>query len=369
MMIKYCLAPLFLLSLLVCEWVGPSAVWIFFFSFSAFVIIGDTLFGNDRVQFQNAENKFNPILYFILPLLFVKLFNITLLGVNDSQSIIAKIVSTDTLFLGWQRSYTNLDLLGVILSSGLLIGGIGTVVGHELVHRKKNSLGFKVSNWLLAITWDPAFGIEHVHGHHKNVATYNDPESARRGEGVYSFIFRSTVGTLKNAWHWESERLAQKGVNTVSFQNQMIQVYIRSAIITGLISLGGSISIVVYFGSVVWAKMLLETVNYLEHYGLVRIPGTVIEPKHSWNSNHRISSYILYNLTRHSAHHEKGTLPFWKLDANKNAPMLPYGYLTMVYFILILPWKYRTIMAKKLQDWDTRYASEDELKLIGQLEK
>ena len=93
MMIKYCLAPLFLLSLLICDWLGPSAVWIFFFSFSAFVIIGDTLFGNDRVQFQNGENKLNPILYFILPILFVKLFNITLLGVNDSQSIIAKILS------------------------------------------------------------------------------------------------------------------------------------------------------------------------------------------------------------------------------------------------------------------------------------
>ena len=261
------------------------------------IMVGDMLFGNDHIQIQNAENKLNPILYFILPLLFVKLFNITLLGVTNSQSIIANVLSSDTLFLGWQRSYTNLDLLGIILSSGLLIGGIGTVVGHELVHRKKNSLGFKVSNWLLAITWDPAFGIEHVHGHHKNVATYNDPESARRGEGVYSFIFRSTVGTLKNAWNWESERLAQKGISTISFQNQMIQVYIRSAIITGLISLGGSISIVVYFGSVVWAKILLETVNYLEHYGLVRIPGTVIEPKHSWNSNHRISSYILYILT------------------------------------------------------------------------
>ena len=364
-MLKYCLTPIILLGLLVCDWLDPSAVWIFFLGFSAFVIIGDTLFGNDRVQFQNAENKLNPILYLILPLLLIKLFNITLLGMSDTQAIIFKILSADSFFSGWQRSYSNLDYFGIVLSSGLFMGGFGTVVGHELVHRKKNSVGFKVSNWLLALTWDPAFGIEHVHGHHKYVATYNDPESARRGEGVYSFIFRSTIGTLKNAWKWESERLAQKGLTAVSFQNKMIQVYFRSAILTALISLGGSTSLIVYFASVIWAKILLETVNYLEHYGLVRLSGTPIEPKHSWNSNHKVSSYLLFNLPRHSAHHEKGTLPFWELNPNVNAPMLPYGYLSMVYFILLLPWQYRKIMENKLAHWDANYASPEELNLIG----
>ena len=127
-MIKYCLAPLFLLSLLICDWLGPSAVWIFFFSFSAFVIIGDTLFGNDRVQFQNGENKLNPILYFILLLLFIKLFNITLLGLNDSQSIIAKILSAWFILLllwkyrtimeeklqGWDTRFVSQDELKLI---------------------------------------------------------------------------------------------------------------------------------------------------------------------------------------------------------------------------------------------------------------
>ena len=368
-MLKYCLSPTFLFILLVCDWMGPIGNWAFFFGFSGFIILGDNYFGNDKNQFEKLDNRMNPILYIILPLFFFKIFHISLLGMGDSQTVIHKIFSSESIFTSWERNYSGFDLLGIILSSGLLIGGIGTVVGHELVHRKKNSLGFKISNWLLALTWDPAFGIEHVHGHHKYVATYHDPESARRGEGIYSFIMRSTMGTLKNAWKWEKERLAQKGLNVISIHNQMIQVYIRSVIITGIVSLGGFTSLAVYFGSVVWAKVLLETVNYLEHYGLVRVPGTAIEPKHSWNSNHSVSSYLLFNLTRHSAHHEKGTLPFWTLNPYENAPMLPYGYLSMVYLILLLPWKYKRIMTEKLKDWDARFASQDELQLLDQIIK
>ena len=363
-MFKYLLAPLSIIILIICSWQNPAAVWMFFFGVSVFVIFGDNLFGNDRVQFYKVENKFNPILYANFPLLLIVLFNMTLLGMSNSQSIIYNILSNDTFFLQWKTDYSNLDLLGIVLSSGLLIGGMGTVVGHELVHRKKNSLGFKISNWLLAITWDPAFGIEHIHGHHKYVATYDDPESARRGEGIYVFILRSTLGTIKNAWIWESNRLIKLGLKPFSYKNQMLQVYFRSFILTVLISLGGPISLIVYFGSVLWAKVLLETVNYLEHYGLVRVPGTKIEPKHSWNSNHRISSYLLFNLTRHSAHHEKGTLPFWELKSYEDAPMLPFGYLTMAYFILLFPWKYKKIMKRKLQAWDKQYASAEELNLI-----
>ena len=368
-MLKYSLSPLFLIGLLACDWMGPNAVWMFFVAFSTFLILGDSFLGNDTTLTQKSNNQLNPILYSILPLLLLKLFHISLLGMGDTQSYIFQILASDSIFFSWQHSYNSVDLLGIILSSGLMIGGIGTVVGHELVHRKKNSFGFKVSNWLLALTWDPAFGIEHVHGHHKYIATYEDPESARRNEGVYSFIIRSTIGTLKNAWAWEKSRLSQKGLSPFSVQNQMIQIYFRSAILTGLISLGGPISLFVYFCSIVWAKFLLETVNYIEHYGLVRVPGTAIEPRHSWNSNHRISSYVLFNLTRHSAHHEKGTLPFWTLNPNEKAPMLPFGYLTMVYFSLLFPWKYRNIMNEKLKDWDSNYASTEELNLLQQLSK
>jgi len=362
--IKYSLAPFTLLLLLYSDWLGPTAVWFFLFGFSLFLIIGDYILGKDRTQIPTSPTFVNGACYIVLPLLLLKLFHLSLLGMGNENSIIFLILNQESFFHHWIRSYSTTDLVGIVLTTGLFLGGVGTVVGHELVHRKRTSFAFRLSNWLLALTWDPAFGIEHIHGHHKFVATYEDPESARRGEGVYRFIIRSTVGTLKNAWRWESERLAKKGFTPFSIHNQLFQIYGRSILLTLVVSLGGWISLIVYFLSVIWAKILLETVNYLEHYGLIRVPGTAIEPKHSWNSNHRISSYMLFNLTRHSAHHEKGTLPYWELDPYEKAPMLPYGYLSMVYFILFFPGRYRKLMEKYLDHWDANYASTEEINLI-----
>ncbi len=157
-MLKYCLAPILLSALLICDWLGPQAVWCFFFGFSAFVIIGDQILTNDHSQFRIGNSKLNFILYLILPLLLLKLFNMTLIGMGDHGSIIFMILADEALFKVWDRVYSGFDLFGIILTSGLFLGGIGTVAGHELVHRKKHSFGFKVSNWLLALTWDPAFG-------------------------------------------------------------------------------------------------------------------------------------------------------------------------------------------------------------------
>ena len=161
-MLKYCLAPILLSILLACDWLGPQAVWYFFFGFSAFVIIGDQILTNDHSQFRIGNTKLNFILYLILPLFLLKLFNMTLIGMGDHGSIIFMILADEALFNVWDRAYSVFDLFGIILTSGLFLGGIGTVAGHELVHRKKHTFGFKVSNWLLALTWDPAFGIDRV---------------------------------------------------------------------------------------------------------------------------------------------------------------------------------------------------------------
>ena len=113
------------------------------------------------------------------------------------------------------------------------------------------------------------------------------------------------------------------------------------------------------------SKILLETINYIEHYGLVRVEGKPVRPRHSWNSNTFISSAFTFNLTRHSAHHEKAHLPYWKLSPYQDAPKMPYGYLTTFFFALLFPWLYRRMMTKKLLDWDQNYASEGERELIS----
>tara|TARA_B100000579_G_scaffold400629_1_gene382463 strand:- start:374 stop:745 length:372 start_codon:yes stop_codon:yes gene_type:complete len=112
-------------------------------------------------------------------------------------------------------------------------------------------------------------------------------------------------------------------------------------------------------------KSFLEAINYVEHYGLVRVKGQRVEMRHSWNSNHFMSSIYLYNVTRHSDHHRLAKLKFWELEpCPKNAPMTPYGYLSMLYLVLITPFLYKKIMTNKLNDWDNNYASKEEQEIV-----
>ena len=109
----------------------------------------------------------------------------------------------------------------------------------------------------------------------------------------------------------------------------------------------------------------MEAINYIEHFGLVRQEGKPVRLRHSWNSNHFFSSIYLYNVTRHSDHHRNSNLKYWELKpVDKDAPMLPYGYLTMLYFVLFLPFVYKFIMKKELQNWDNNFANDIEKSLL-----
>ena len=114
------------------------------------------------------------------------------------------------------------------------------------------------------------------------------------------------------------------------------------------------------------SKSSLEAINFVEHYGLVRERGKPVRMRHSWNSNHFFSSIYLYNVTRHSDHHRASILKFWELNpCDESAPTLPYGYLGMLYLLLIAPFLYQRIMAKKIIDWDLNYANAEERKLAS----
>jgi len=261
-------------------------------------------------------------------------------------------------------SIDSINKISFVALTGLFIGIMGTVPGHELVHRKKNTLDMFIGNWLLAISWDCAFALEHVYGHHKNVGLDTDPATAKRGENIYIFIVKAIFQEHRDAWILVIDQMKRRGQNVFSLSNTMILGYIRSLVITGLAYLvGGLIGMLIYLICAFVAKCLLEVINYSEHYGLVRVTGESVQPRHSWNSNSVLSSIYLYNVTRHSSHHEKSNLKYWELKPYQNAPMMPQGYLSMLYLALFLPYFFHRIMAKKLIDWDLNYATIEERKL------
>ena len=130
---------------------------------------------------------------------------------------------------------------------------------------------------------------------------------------------------------------------------------------------GGLPGLLIFLACAFTAKALLEVINFTEHYGLIRVEGEKVMPRHSWNSNSIMSSIYLYNVTRHSSHHEKAYLKFWELKPYKNAPMMPYGYLTMLYMAVFAPFLFNRVMSKKLIDWDKNFASNEE-KALAKIE-
>ena len=178
-------------------------------------------------------------------------------------------------------------------------------------------------------------------------------------------IYKEQVG----GWKIEINRLKRKGVNSFSFHNRMIIGYLRSLMITMIaFIIGGVNGIYCFLLCALLAKSFLEAINYTEHYGLVRERGKPVHMRHSWNSNHLLSSLYLYTVTRHSDHHRSSSLKFWELNpCDDSAPTLPYGYLGMLYLLLIAPFLYHRIMAKKIIDWDLNYANAEERSLVNSL--
>ena len=121
----------------------------------------------------------------------------------------------------------------------------------------------------------------------------------------------------------------------------------------------------IYLVCAVYGKIILEAVNYIEHYGLVREKNKPVCPRHSWNSNSILSSLYLYNLTRHSSHHEKASLRYRELKSYPDAPTLPHGYLFCLYIAFFAPPLFKKMMRPKLKEWDEIFASDKEKEILA----
>lgn len=213
--------------------------------------------------------------------------------------------------------------------------GIGIGTAHELGHKKEAS-----DRWLSKLALAPSlyghFYVEHNRGHHRWVATPQDPASSRMGESFWAFLPRAVLGSLRSAWHIERERLAKQGKSVWHISNDNLQAWTLTVLLFGALVgwLGWPVLVFLVLQGA-YAASMLEVVNYVEHYGLLRqqdAAGRYVrcEPEHSWNSNHIVGNILLYHLQRHSDHHAHPARRYQALRHFGQAPQLPSGYAGMV---------------------------------------
>lgn len=249
------------------------------------------------------------------------------------------------------------DVVGRVFTMGFMCGVYGINVAHELGHRNKR-WERDLARTLLLSSLYMHFIIEHNRGHHRRVASPEDPASARFGEAIYAFWVRSIVFGFVSAWRIEAERLHKAGKPPYGLANEMIRsLVMEGGLLFGISMLFGTGALIAFVAAAIIGILLLETVNYIEHYGLGRVVndrGTYgrVQHVHSWNSDHLIGRLMLFELTRHSDHHYMASRKYQILRSGPEAPQLPTGYPGMMLLSLCPPLWFRVVdpMVRRLAE-------------------
>lgn len=304
-------------------WIGPMLVYVL-------LPILDRFFGPDGqnppdevMEYLENDKYYRYCTYAYIPFQVLSLVfagylwtasNLSWLGIDGGLGLVSKI--------------------GLALSVGVM-GGVGINTAHELGH-KKDDLERWLSKITLAQTFYGHFYIEHNRGHHVRVATPEDPASARFAETFWSFLPRSVWGSLRSSWGLEAKRLERLGKRPWTIRNDVLNAWLMSVVLWGALIAAFGVSVLPYLViQAVYGFTLLETVNYLEHYGLLRQKTAAgryerCTPEHSWNSDHIVTNIFLYHLQRHSDHHANPTRRYQILRSMDGAPNLPSGYASMI---------------------------------------
>jgi alkane 1-monooxygenase len=307
-------------------------------------------------------------LYATLPLLLI----VTLLFLHyviktDPLGVIHGLSLLGLTFGGaaWVRNGT--AVVGATFATGLFYALVGMVVAHELMHRTNSTLARHVSRMLLALNHNTHFATTHLYGHHRNVATFDDPASARRGEYVLAFIHRCILGEIREALAIEKQRLRKKRLSYVSWHNRVLQDQLYSlGLIAAVTAIAGYRALVAFLIVGSLGGGIQRLFDYVFHYGLVRVPGAPIEARHSWECDHALTKATQYNLALHPDHHLNAGKPYWELRPRSDAPRLPCSFTTAALTTLFPPLWHRLI-DPLLLDWDQRLANDEERSLVSEL--
>ncbi len=236
--------------------------------------------------------------------------------------------------------------IGILLGCASLLGGIGFGAAHELLHGKED-LDQITQRLLTTFLFYPHYKLIHIRSHHVHAGTDHDENTAWLNESIYSYIFRTIPGSMIRCWKMEAKRCSGAGL----LKNKMfIYALGQAALLLGLYLVSGLNGTLFYLAHVLGAHIVLESVNYIQHYGLMRQKTDGEYEKtgaeHSWDTYHFFSSYITFRVGHHSYHHI-AVKPYYLLATEPQAPKLPVGYFWAIAMVLLPPW-WRNVIHPKL---------------------
>ncbi|MEP1035098.1 alkane 1-monooxygenase [Ekhidna sp.] len=339
MRLKYLLV--YILPITVCFSFSESGLWTFSPVILFFVILPiielfikpDTKNFDEKTERIEGSNKmYDWIVFLAVPVqLFVFIY---FLHVIDNSPV------------------NSVEFLGKISSMGFMCGVLGINIGHELGHRRNKVEKF-LGEILLLTSLDTHFHIYHNEMHHRDVATPRDPATAKRDQLLYLFWITSHFGSYIKAWKIENHRMKKANKSVLSLNNRMIVYSIANIfLLVTIYHFFNLIVLLAFIAAAIIGIILLETVNYIEHYGLLRKRSEEgdyerVRHCHSWNSDHQLGRMLLFNLSRHSDHHYNGGKKYQILLSHSDSPQMPTGYPGMMVLAVLQPFWF-LLMNRKL---------------------
>lgn len=241
--------------------------------------------------------------------------------------------------------------LALFAGAGLWFGQVSNPAAHELIHRP--SRGLRALG--VAMYSSLAFGHHasaHRLVHHRFVATEDDPNTARRGESFYRFIFRAWPAELISGYR--AEQVLQRRLPQGQTRLHPYIWYVSIAVVAlcAAFALGGGKGVLIWAALASYAQMQLYLSDYVQHYGLLRgwLPNgrrAPVGPEHSWDATQWASSALMLNAPRHADHHARPNRSYPSLELPPGGLRLPYSLQVMAALALLPPLWFR-LMNRRL---------------------
>ena len=255
-----------------------------------------------------------------------------------------------------------LDYVGAAISVAFMTALGGLPAAHEMFHR--HSAAAKFTGSVLGTIFASGYNaLAHVHVHHIETDTPDDTETPYRGESVYHFVLRAAARQHRRSWQIELARLRKLGLSFWSPGNVILRGLAMYALLLGVFYLATDLAGMFTLMAVsALGLFILEIFSYIQHYGLVRVPGTPIEDRHAWNHLTPLSRALTFEIVTHSQHHVDPSVPYWRLEPRPHAPQMPSAVACFLLSLVPPLWE-RVIGKPLLRDWDQRHANAAEREL------